>query len=88
MPVIAIRRKDGAIDGSPKLVTSGFGPHEATHAIIEALPEVIQNARNALSSSSSGNNEQLSELLRVELRRFCRRELGQIPIILPVIMEI
>jgi len=88
VPIIAIRRKDGAIVGSPKLVTSGFGPHEATHAIIEALPEVIRNTRNTLSSSSSGNNEQLSELLRVELRRFCRRELGQIPIILPVIMEI
>ena len=87
VPIIAIRRIDGAIDGTPNIVTSGFGPHEATNAIIAELPQLIQNVRKSISSSNSQHNEDFSELLRVELRRFCRRQLGQIPIILPVIME-
>jgi ribonuclease J len=87
VPVVAINRQTGAIEGVPDIITRGF--------VMDGSPELLADGARLLAdvveqASVEERTDQglIKEKLRVELRRFLRKRSGRRPFVLPVIMEI
>jgi ribonuclease J len=87
VPVVAINRQTGALEGVPEIITRGF--------VMDGSPELLADGARLLSdvveqASLEERTDQglIKEKLRVELRRFLRKRSGRRPFVLPVIMEI
>jgi ribonuclease J len=87
VPVVAINKQTGLVEGLPEIVTRGFVMENAQELIADGarlLGEVIEQA----SLEERTDQGIIKEKLRVELRRFFRKRSGRRPFVLPVIMEI
>ncbi len=87
VPVVAINKQTGALEGVPDIVTRGFVMENGEELLAEGarlLAEVIDQA----SLEERTDQGIIKEKLRVELRRYFRRRSGRRPFVLPVIMEI
>jgi len=87
VPVLAIDRQTGALEGAPEIITRGF--------VMENAPELLADGARLLSDVMSRASAEertdrgvIREKVRVELRRFLRKRSGRRPFVLPVIMEI
>jgi ribonuclease J len=87
VPVVAINRQTGALEGVPEMVTRGFVMDDSQTLLADGarvLAEVVEQA----SVEERTDQGVIKEKLRVELRRFIRKRSGRRPFVLPVIMEI
>jgi ribonuclease J len=87
VPVVAINKQTGALEGVPDIITRGFVMENGQELLAEGgrlLAEVIEQA----SVEERTDQGLIKEKLRVELRRFFRKRSGRRPFVLPVIMEI
>src|SRR5712664_2754915 len=87
IPVVAINKQTGALEGVPDIITRGFVMENRQALLADGarvLSEVIENA----SVEERTDQGLIKEKLRVELRRFFRKRSGRRPFVLPVIMEI
>ena len=86
VPVVAINKQTGALEGVPDIITRGFVMEDQTLLADGArlLGEVMEQA----SIEERTDQGLIKEKLRVELRRFLRKRSGRRPFVLPVIMEI
>ena len=87
VPVVAINKQTGALEGVPDIITRGFVMEDSAALLADGarvLSEVIENA----SVEERTDQGLIKEKLRVELRRFFRKRSGRRPFVLPVIMEI
>ena len=87
VPVVAINKQTGALEGVPDIVTRGFVMENSQELLADGgrlLAEVIEQA----SVEERTDQGLIKEKLRVELRRFLRKRSGRRPSVLPVIMEI
>jgi ribonuclease J len=87
VPVVAINKQTGALEGVPEIITRGFVMEDSEALLadgVRVLSEVIEQA----SVEERTDQGLIKEKLRVELRRFLRKRSGRRPFVLPVIMEI
>jgi ribonuclease J len=87
VPVVAINKQTGVIEGVPEIITRGFVMEDADALLADGarlLSEVIDQA----SVEERTDQGLVKEKLRLELRRFLRKRSGRRPFVLPVIMEI
>jgi ribonuclease J len=87
VPVVAINKQTGALEGTPDIITRGFVMEDSAALLADGarvLSEVVENA----SLEERTDQGLIKEKLRVELRRFFRKRSGRRPLVLPVIMEI
>jgi ribonuclease J len=87
IPVVAINKQTGALEGVPDIITRGFVMENSQALLADAarlLTEVVERA----SLEERTDQGLIKENLRVELRRFIRKRSGRRPLVLPVIMEI
>ena len=87
LPVVAINKQTGALEGVPDIITRGFVMENSQELLAEGtrlLGEVVDQA----SLEERTDQGVIKEKLRLELRRFFRKRSGRRPLILPVIMEI
>jgi ribonuclease J len=87
VPVVAINKQTGALEGVPDIITRGFVMENSQELLADGarlLSEVIEQA----SLEERTDQGLIKERLRVELRRFFRKRSGRRPFVLPVIMEI
>ncbi len=87
VPVVAINKQTGALEGVPDIITRGFVMENSEELLADGarlLSEVIDQA----SVEERTDQGIIKEKLRVELRRFFRKRSGRRPFVLPVIMEI
>jgi ribonuclease J len=87
IPVVAINKQTGALEGVPDIITRGFVMENSQALLADGarlLTEVIAQA----SVEERTDQGLIKEKLRVELRRFFRKRSGRRPFVLPVIMEI
>src|SRR5712664_73175 len=87
VPVVAINKQTGALEGTPDIITRGFVMEDSAALLADGarvLSEVVENA----SLEERTDQGLIKEKLRVELRRFFRKRSGRRPFVLPVIMEI
>jgi ribonuclease J len=87
VPVVAINKQTGALEGVPDIVTRGFVMVDSEALLADGarlLTEVVEHA----SVEERTDQGLIKEKLRVELRRFFRKRSGRRPFVVPVIMEI
>jgi ribonuclease J len=87
IPVVAINKQTGALEGVPDIITRGFVMENSQALLADGarlLTEVVAQA----SLEERTDQALIKEKLRVELRRFFRKRSGRRPFVLPVIMEI
>ena len=87
VPVLAINKQTGALEGAPDIITRGFVMENSEELLADGarvLVEVVDRA----SIEERTDKGVIKEMLRVELRRFFRRRSGRRPFVLPVVMEI
>jgi ribonuclease J len=87
VPVLAINKQTGALEGVPEIITRGFVMENGQELLADGvrfLTDVVENA----GVEERTDQGLIKEKLRVELRRFFRKRSGRRPFVLPVIMEI
>jgi ribonuclease J len=87
VPVVAINRQTGDIEGVPEIVARGFVTSSETNLLTEGasrLSEVIEGC----GVEERRDPGLMQERIRVEVRRFLRKHTGRRPLVLPVVMEI
>jgi ribonuclease J len=88
LPIIAIDRHSGRIEGLPEIVSRGF-------AVAGEGSEFIETARQVVAKTLEGSNQEektdwgvMKEKIRVDLKRYISRETSRRPLIMPVILEV
>jgi ribonuclease J len=87
VPVVAINKQTGCIEGVPDIITRGFVMENSQELLADGarlIGEVIEQA----SIEERTDQGLIKEKVRVELRRLFRKRSGRRPLVLPVIMEI
>ena len=88
VPVVAINKQTGAIEGDPDVVSRGLvagcGGAEMLREGVRLVADVIHGA----SVEERTDQGLIKEKIRVELRRFIRKRSGRRPLMVPVIMEV
>jgi ribonuclease J len=87
VPVVAINKQTGCIEGVPDIITRGFVMENSQELLADGarlIGEVIGQA----SVEERTDQGLIKEKVRVELRRMFRKRSGRRPFVLPVIMEI
>ena len=87
VPVVAINKQTGALEGIPDIITRGF-VMEDSQALLADGARVLSDVMDQASVEERTDQGLIKERLRVELRRFFRKRSGRRPFVLPVIMEI
>ena len=87
VPVVAINKQTGALDGVPDIITRGF-VMEDSQALLADAARMLVEVMEQTSVEERTDQGLIKEKLRVELRRFLRKRSGRRPFVLPVIMEI
>ncbi|HEY8535549.1 MAG TPA: ribonuclease J [Vicinamibacterales bacterium] len=88
LPVVAIRKQDGELAGSPEIITRGVVDDAAREALVADGVRLVTDVVAALSVEQRTDPGLLREAIQVELRRFVKRRSGRRPLVLPVVMEI
>jgi ribonuclease J len=87
VPVVAINKQTGALEGVPEIITRGFVMENGQELLADGVRLLI-DAMEQTSVEERTDQGLIKERLRVELRRFLRKRSGRRPFVLPVIMEI
>jgi ribonuclease J len=87
VPVVAINKQTGALEGVPDIITRGF-VMEDSQALLADAARMLTEVMEQTSVEERTDQGLIKEKLRVELRRFLRKRSGRRPFVLPVIMEI
>jgi ribonuclease J len=87
VPVVAINKQTGALEGVPDIITRGF-VMENSEALLAEGARVLSDVVEQASVEERTDQGLVKEKVRVELRRFFRKRSGRRPFVLPVIMEI
>jgi ribonuclease J len=87
VPVVAINKQTGALEGVPEIITRGF-VMEDSQALLADASRMLAEVMEQTSVEERTDQGLIKEKLRVELRRFLRKRSGRRPFVLPVIMEI
>jgi ribonuclease J len=87
VPVVAINKQTGALEGVPEIITRGFVMENGQELLADGV-KLLTDAMEQTSVEERTDQGLIKERLRVELRRFLRKRSGRRPFVLPVIMEI
>jgi ribonuclease J len=88
VPVIAINKQTGAIEGVPDLITRGLVLEQGADNPLRDASRLIAELLETASVEERTDYGMMRDKISVELRRFFRKRVGQRPLVLPVIMEI
>ncbi|RPH61700.1 MAG: ribonuclease J [Acidobacteria bacterium] len=88
VPVIAINRQTGVIEGEPDVISRGVVMSPGSEDLLRESARLIGQVVGEASLEERTDHGLVKEKIRVELRRFFRKRSGRRPLVLPVIMEI
>ena len=87
VPVVAINKQTGALEGVPEIITRGFVMEDGEALLADGV-RLLSDVVDQASVEERTDQGLIKEKLRVELRRFLRKRSGRRPFVVPVIMEI
>jgi ribonuclease J len=88
VPVLAINKQTGVIDGVPDVITRGLVLEPNAEELLGEAGRIIVDVLGQISAEERTDRGLVAEKVRAELRRFFRKRAGRRPLVLPVIMEI
>jgi ribonuclease J len=88
VPIIAIDKHTGQLEGSPEIVTRGFLPSDDGAEILNQAREIILRTVEQSSPEEKTDWSVIKEKIRADLKRFLNKQTSKRPLILPVILEV
>ena len=88
VPVVAISRQTGTIEGDPDVVSRGLVQDAGSAELLREGARLVADVIHGASVEERTDQGLIKEKIRVELRRFIRKRSGRRPLIVPVIMEV
>ena len=88
LPVVAMRKQDGELVGSPEIITRGVVAEAASETLLVDAAHLLEDVIGELSVEERTDPGLLRETIRIEIRRFFRKRTARRPLVLPVVMEI
>ena len=86
LPIIAINRRTGQVEGQPEITTRGFAADD---------PNLLRNARDIVVRTLEQSSEEerrdygvMKDKIRGDLKRFIQKNANRRPLIMPIILEI
>ena len=87
VPIVALNRHTGKLEGRPEVVTRGFVVPEDDTQLLDGARDRIVKTVESSSAEERADWGLMEEKIRVDLRRYITRETSSRPLILPVILE-
>ena len=88
MPIIAINKHTGQIESQPEIVTRGFMPSDNGLELINGAREVVLRTVEQSNAEEKTDWSVIKEKIRIDLRRYLKKQTSKRPLILPVILEL
>jgi ribonuclease J len=88
MPIIAINKHTGQIESQPEIVTRGFMPSDNGIELLNGAREVVLRTVEQSNAEEKTDWSVIKEKIRVDLRRYLKKQTFKRPLILPVILEL
>ncbi len=88
VPIIAIDKHTGQIESTPEIVTRGFLPSDNGNEVLAGAREVILRTFEDSNAEEKTDWSVIKEKIRVDLRRYLKKQTSKRPLILPVILEL
>jgi ribonuclease J len=88
VPVVAINKQTGEIEGDPDLISRGLAQDASSAETLRDGTRLLSDVINGASLEERTDQGLIKEKIRVELRRFFRKRSGRRPLVVPVIMEV
>jgi ribonuclease J len=86
LPIIAINRRTGQVEGQPEITTRGFAADD---------PELLRNARDIVARTLELSSDEerrdygvMKDKIRGDLKRFLQKNANRKPLIMPIILEL
>ncbi len=86
LPIIAINKSTGRVEGLPELVTRGFAVDD--EQVFAEARSIVQRTLDNSSSEEKQDYGVMKEKVRNDLKRFIQKSTSRRPLIMPVILEI
>ena len=86
LPIIAINKSNGQVEGLPELVMRGFAVDD--EQVINEARSIVQKTLNTSSTEEKQDYGVMKEKVRNDLKRFIQKSTSRRPLIMPVILEI
>ena len=88
VPIIAIDKHTGQIESHPEIVTRGFMPSENGNELLTGARAVVLRTVEESNAEEKTDWSVIKEKIRVDLRRYLKKQTSKRPLILPVILEL
>jgi ribonuclease J len=88
VPVVAINKQTGALEGVPEIITRGFVMDDRSQELLAEAVLLLSDVVERAGVEERTDQELIKQTLRAELRRFLRKRSGRQPFVLPVILEV
>jgi ribonuclease J len=88
VPIIAIDKHTGLVESQPEIVTRGFMPSENGLELLTGAREVVLRTVEQSNAEEKTDWSVIKEKIRVDLRRYLKKQTSKRPLILPVILEV
>ena len=88
VPVIAINRQTGSVEGVPDVITRGVVRDDRSESLMKDAGDIVIEIIHGASVEERTDAGLIREKVRAELQRIFRRRSGRRPLVVPVIMEI
>jgi len=88
VPIIAIDKHTGRIEGLPEVVSRGLFPSDDGQELASRAREVVMRTIESSNPDETADWTVIKEKIRADLRRFLNRQTSKRPLVLPVILEI
>ncbi|MEQ1884297.1 MAG: ribonuclease J [Bryobacteraceae bacterium] len=88
LPIIAIDKNTGKLEGMPEIVSRGFmSMEESSQVLVDGRAVVIKTLENS-TAEERGDWGVMQEKIRADLKRHISKQTSRRPLILPVILEV
>jgi ribonuclease J len=88
VPIIAINKHTGQVETPPEIVTRGFLPSDNGLELLNGAREVVLRTVEQSNEEEKTDWSVIKEKIRVDLRRYLKRQTSKRPLVLPVILEV
>jgi len=88
MPILAINKLTGELEGTPEIVTRGFAGAPDDNGFVKEAVNTVRRTLQQSTLEEVADYGMIKEKIRVELKRYINKNTQRRPLIIPVIVEI
>jgi len=88
MPILAINKVTGKLEGSPEIVMRGFAGAPDDNGFVDEARSTVRRTLEHSTKEEVADYGLIKEKIRVDLKRYINRNTQRRPLIIPVIVEI